>query len=184
MRTKTLLWALAFSTWLLVAGFASAAEKAAQAPPTPKLKHHFSLAGKGETHVDGDTVGEVDVSAADSGGRYTLLDERWQPTFSVKPHYHATHSETFYIVSGKVEWTVGGEAHVMSAGDAVHIPAGTVHAVRVVGNEVLHTLMIYEPGGYEDHLRRQESYTPEQLNDPEVIALLRELNDFHPVKTK
>ena len=40
---------------------------------------------------------------------------------------HATHCETFYFVSGEVEWTVGGESHRLKAGDAVYIPPNTVH---------------------------------------------------------
>jgi NIPSNAP/Cupin domain len=37
------------------------------------------------------------------------------------------------IVSGKVEWTIGGETRVVKGGDAVHIPPNTVHSVKVVG---------------------------------------------------
>jgi len=48
----------------------------------------------------------------------------------------------------------------------------------------LHTLMIYEPGGYEEHIAREQSYTDEQLKDPKVRDELRRLNDFNPVATK
>lgn len=119
-----------------------------------------------------------------SEGRYTILDEIWKPRFSVSPHYHATHCETFYVVSGEVEWTVGGESHRLKAGDAVYIPPNTVHSVRVPDGKNLHTLMIYTPGGYEEHIERERAYSDKQLKDAKILDQLRRLNDFHPVVQK
>jgi len=164
-----------------------AAPAAHAADPGPRpVKHHFSLGGKSKTyHQRADpVVSEVDLSAEDTEGRYTFLDEIWNPGFKVSPHFHKTHAETFYIVSGQVEWTVGGETHVMGAGDLVFIPPNTVHSVHVVGDKPAHSLMIYDPGGYEEILERQDKYTPAQLETPELKAQLRALGDFNPATPK
>jgi quercetin 2,3-dioxygenase len=157
-------------------------------PPYPtlgprRLIQFFSFAGKRPSYPD-DGTSDVAVSSADSSGLLSLQDELWEEDFQVGPHRHKVHAETFYILSGRVEWTVGGEAHVLYAGDAVHIPANTVHSARALDGKKLHTLLIYKPGGYDEYLERQASYTPEQLKDPKVRERLRVLSDFNPVEKK
>ncbi|MBS0613282.1 MAG: cupin domain-containing protein, partial [Proteobacteria bacterium] len=159
---------------LLLAGFCLGADK-------PNHTHHFSLPGKNDTYVEDGTEATVNLSAAQSEGRVSVQDEYWPPGYKVQRHFHKKHAEIFYIVSGKVEWTVGGEAHVMGAGDMVYIPPNTVHTVKTVGNEEMRTLMIYEPGGYEDYQLNEVGYTKEQLKTPEVKAKLRKLGDFNVV---
>ena len=83
-----------------------------------------------------------------------------------------------------MEWTVGGETHVLNAGDAVHIPQNTVHSVKVVGGKEMHSLMIYESGDYENQVKYAATFTPEQRKDPKLRAQLNELSDFHPVEQK
>lgn len=152
----------------------------AQAPK--KAGAHFSFTGKRPTfHEDNIENIEVVVSGRDSEGNMSLIESYWTPAFSVSPHYHTMHAETFYIISGQVEWTIGGETHVMKAGDLVHIPANTVHAVKVIGPEKMHSLMFYQSGGYEEAVSLEAALTPEQRKDPKVRALLTGLTDFHPV---
>lgn len=173
-------------TALLAAGVAAAYATTSLADNLPtRQAHHFSFAGKRPSfRQEGTTKSDVAVSAVNSGGWMTLQDEIWYPTFAVSPHWHKTHNETFYVVSGRVEWTVGGETHALSAGDSVYIPANTVHSVKVLDGKNAHMLMIYNPGGYEEHMAREEAYTLEQLKDTKIRDQLRELNDFHPVSDK
>ncbi len=156
--------------------FACAAALAQDAP-----RHHFSFAGKRPSHDRKEVVSDVALSSVQSEGRFSILDEIWHPEFVVGPHFHATHSEVFYVMGGSVEWTVNGEAHVMKTGDSVYIPPRAVHSVRVMGGKPAHMMMIYEPGGYEDHIQREKVYTGEQMKDPKIKAELRQLNDFQPV---
>lgn len=151
----------------------------AQAAQPVKPAQHFSFAGKRPTFKEEHVRPEVVVSGVDSEGDFSLIDETWSPAFRVPAHYHKAHAETFYIVSGQVEWTVGGKTQVLKAGDLVHIPAYTVHSVKVIGPEDMRTLMLYQPGGFEEHMWFQESLTPEQLKDPKVQKLLATINDFH-----
>ncbi len=169
-------WAAAGLAALLpcLPGFISA-----QAPR--KAAQHFSYPGKRPTfHEDNIEKIEVVVGGADSEGRLSLIESIWTTKFSVAPHYHKLHAETFYIISGKVEWTVGGQTHVMGPGDAVHIPSNTVHSVRVL--ETMHSLMFYQPGGYEDQVALADFYTPEQRKSPRVRAHLNAMSDFNPVE--
>jgi quercetin 2,3-dioxygenase len=148
--------------------------------PQP-AQHRFDLKGQGEMFRSADETSEVKLAAVDTDGRFSFLDEIWKPGMTVPPHYHKRHAETFYVVSGQVEWSVNGETHVMGAGDLVYIPPDTVHSVKVIGAKDVQSLMLYEPGGYEYHARRETLYSPEQLKQPEISGKLHKLNDFNPV---
>lgn len=148
--------------------------------PEPAMPH-FSLRAKGETYQPENEVSEVKLSAVQTDGRYSFLDEIWKPGMAVPPHFHAEHTEVFYIVSGQVEWTVGGETQVLGPGDLVYIPADTVHSVTVVGDKDVQSLMLYNPGGYEYYWRREQQYTPDERKEPEIQRMLRAKSDFHPV---
>jgi quercetin dioxygenase-like cupin family protein len=152
----------------------------AEQPAT--VRHHFSFNGKRPVvDQEGKVLSGVALTAEDTEGRLTFQDEIWKPGFNVVPHFHKKHFEVFYVVSGQIEWTVAGETHLMGAGDLVYIPAKTIHAVHVVGDKEAHLLFIYEPGGYEDQMARDASYTPEQLKDPKIRKEVRRLDDFNPV---
>jgi len=143
-------------------------------------KHVFSMSGKRSSfEEDGVTDIEVVVTKAQSEGRYTIMRSRWLSTFEVIPHYHKDHSETFFVLDGQVEWTVGGETHLMNPGDAVYIPPNTVHSVKVVGGKDMHMLMVYEPGGYEEQADYKMNFTAEELEDPEIKDRIRKKSDFH-----
>jgi quercetin 2,3-dioxygenase len=150
----------------------------AQAPK--KATQHFSFAGKRPTFQEANIEKiEVVVGGADSEGHLSLVESIWTTKFSVTPHFHKLHGETFYIISGKVEWTIGGRTQVLGPGDAVHIPSNTLHSVRVL--ETMHSLMFYQPGGYEDQVTLEAFYTPAQQKDPKVRAHVNLMTDFNPV---
>ena len=150
--------------------------------PPQRGQHYFVLHGKGQMFPDlKDESVEVKLTAAQTEGRYTVQDELWHPGFDVPPHFHKEHAEVFYLMDGQLEWTVGGETHLMSAGDLVYIPANTVHSVHVVGNKDAHDLFIYQPGGYEHYEVREGSYSKEEREKPQIRNMLREESDFNPV---
>ena len=52
-----------------------------------------------------------------------------------------------------MQWNVGGETDEIGPGDLVYIPRDTSHWAQVVGDEPVHAIMLYEPGGFEIGLR-------------------------------
>ncbi len=109
------------------------------------------------------------LTADDTNGRYSIVDEEFPPDM-----------RSFLIVSGRMEWTVGGETQTLGPGDLVYIPPDVRHFTRVVGDEAAHAIMIYEPAGYELNLRRRVRLTPEQQRDPENRRRMMELSDVVP----
>jgi len=159
---------------------------AAQAPA--RGVHHFALADSTPTHSGPDdpqkpdspiTTWKVPLSGADTEGLVTLQDEIWSAQFDVPLHFHKKHAETFYILDGEVEWTVGGETHVMHPGDLVYIPPNTPHKVRVIGGKPMHTLFFSLPGGYEDQEALRGKFSKEEMNAPAAKAYSDALDDFN-----
>ena len=48
---------------------------------------------------------------------------------SVLPSHHHIHEQSSNIITGSVRYTVGGEEHIVNAGDSVMIAADVPHAV-------------------------------------------------------
>ncbi len=146
----------------------------------PKQPHKFFL-GDSPKQEDSEVITQFIIGDADSAGLFNLINDHWKVGFKVGPHYHKCHYEIFYLKAGKAEWTVNGETHNMKAGDAVFIPANSIHSARTLGDKPAEFLMYYFPGSYQAHRERESQYTEEQLKDPKIQEMLRQLNDFNPV---
>ena len=111
-------------------------------------------------------------------GRYSIVDWLFQPELSPPPHVHHSHSEVFYFVSGRMEWTMNGETQVMEAGDLLYIDGrrtritwGEVAAQGLpVGGEEVRAILIYEPGGFERGAIESVALTDGQRNDPAFMS--------------
>ena len=69
-------------------------------------------------------------------GRVEMINWALLPTGkSFAPHYHEDMQEVFIIIQGKAEITVDEEAEHIDQGDAVVIPAGSVHKMKNIGAE-------------------------------------------------
>jgi len=176
------------------AGFASAlvmvaiaaplwtpANAAAEKAQSAVAKHLFVKRAEAEMYNLPNAESRIMLTADQTDGRYSIVDEVFKAGMQSTPHHHTYHAETFLILKGQMEWTVGGETQTIGPGDLVYIPPDTAHAVKVLGKEDVHAIMIYQPGGYELNLRRRLSMTPEQMKDPKTMRMMMELSDVVPV---
>ena len=70
------------------------------------------------------------------------------PGTDVPDHVHQS-TEIFYILSGELEQTSEGKVKTLSAGMACLVPANTPTHHTVKGNDPVHALVIWAPGGEE-----------------------------------
>lgn len=63
----------------------------------------------------------------------------------VKAHYHASHDEIVYVISGKGVMTVGLETRALKAGDLIYLERGILHSVVNKGAQSLVALSIMSP---------------------------------------
>jgi mannose-6-phosphate isomerase-like protein (cupin superfamily) len=85
------------------------------------------------------------LNGRDTAGAFDLLELSAGPDgIGPPPHIHPNTHETFVVVEGSVEFTVGAEKTVAHAGTTVHVPPGVPHAFRYAGpgrNRFLATLI-------------------------------------------
>lgn len=71
-----------------------------------------------------------------------IVENEFAPGETAADHSHP-HTQIMYIIEGKIETTVGGETHILGAGDAVYVRSDTVHGLRAL--EETRMLDIFSP---------------------------------------
>jgi quercetin dioxygenase-like cupin family protein len=108
--------------------------------PTDRRGQRFDNPVTGETvvlitdpriHPDGVLVGQLTVAP---GGRVAA------------PHRHATLTERFVVLAGRITFLIGGEEHDLGPGDRAEVPPGTVHDWWQVGSETAEVVAEVDPG--------------------------------------
>lgn len=66
-----------------------------------------------------------------TGDTMTLSVVTFEPDSVVSEHAHP-HEQVGYLISGRLEFTVGGLTRVLGPGDRWKIPGGVLHTVRAV----------------------------------------------------
>jgi quercetin dioxygenase-like cupin family protein len=75
-----------------------------------------------------------------------VIDMRFGPAFEgVDLHAHDDHVDSFYVLEGEAEFTVGGEVFRAPPGTYVAAPAGVVHGFRSAGDVDLRILNVHAP---------------------------------------
>jgi quercetin dioxygenase-like cupin family protein len=83
-----------------------------------------------------------------------LLEITFDPGSGVDPHFHKGHSDSFYVLEGEVEFHVGDEVFVATAGAYVLAPPNVVHHFRNVSDEPVRMLNLHTPGGFVEYRRQ------------------------------
>ncbi len=121
----------------------------------------------------------VKVSANDTGGMYTLMEDNLKPGFELGLHLHKYHSETFYILSGPIDFYVDGDWMTAEAGTCLHIPPGVPHACSLAeGVTGARMLMIYQPSGFDQYLAELATLNEADFADQAKMADLNEQYDI------
>jgi len=105
-----------------------------------------------EKLVFGEVTIVIKVSAEDSGGAMTVLEEV-PPMVDTPLHVHSREDELFYIVEGEHVITLGQREHRLGPGEAIFAPRGIPHAQRRVEPGVGRELVVLTPGGFEQFFR-------------------------------
>jgi mannose-6-phosphate isomerase-like protein (cupin superfamily) len=124
------------------------------------------------------------ATGASTDGRFGLY--RWDAgprSGGAAPHFHRTMSESFFVVSGRVELYDGKEWVDAGPGDYVYVPEGGVHGFRNQSDEPASMLIIFAPGapreGYFEAIAERAAGRP--YSDEEWTALC-ERHDNHFVE--
>jgi mannose-6-phosphate isomerase-like protein (cupin superfamily) len=91
----------------------------------------------------------VKLGAADTGGRYSLLEDVTPAGAGTPLHVHHREDEGFYVLEGDYLFEASGERFEAHAGDFVFVPKDTPHRFLNIGQSSGTMLLTLEPGGLE-----------------------------------
>jgi len=81
----------------------------------------------------------------------SMFDWTLPPGFSTGTHVHRVQEETFYVLEGEGEWTIGGELIRAKPGAYVFIPPGVPHNIANVSDKPMRMIMTVSPPGHEHY---------------------------------
>ncbi len=121
----------------------------------------------------------VKVSAADTGGQYTLMEDNLKANFALGLHLHRHHAETFYVLEGEVDFFIDGDWMTATQGACIHVPPGIEHACTLArGCEAGRMLMIYQPSGFDGYLKELSQLTDTDFEDSAKMDALNNKYDI------
>ncbi|MCR4301437.1 MAG: cupin domain-containing protein [Sulfuricaulis sp.] len=98
------------------------------------------------------------------------------------PHIHSREDESFYIVRGSLEMSLGDSTVQAKAGDFVFIPRGTAHHFKNVGKDTAVQLVTFVPAGMENYFIEVFPVASDRSAAPPPVTedLIRKLHEHAP----
>jgi quercetin dioxygenase-like cupin family protein len=116
----------------------------------------------------------IRLRGADSGGVLSVVESHDVPGGGPPPHVHQREDETFQILEGAYEWTVGGKTFVAQKGATIFAPRGIPHTYRYLGQTPGRLMCIITPAGFEGFFEEIGAMSPSEQQDiPRVMEIGR-----------
>ena len=119
----------------------------------------------------------IKASTESTAGRLGMVEFTHPPDFATPPHVHHAEDEAFYILEGAMKGFCGEAQWRATAGDFVWLPRGIPHGYAIDGDDVLRTLAITLPAGFERFVRdggepakERALPPPSELDVPKLVA--------------
>ncbi len=87
----------------------------------------------------------------DTGGRFALLEHTSPKGLSAALHVHSQEDEAWWIVDGRLRFTIGDDDHRVERGAFLYVPRGVRHRI-VVESDRATMLTMVTPAGLEEFL--------------------------------
>ncbi len=132
---------------------------------------HIPKDGGKAVHVLGISM-LIRIHGRDTGGVLSVVESHDVPGGGPPPHIHHREDETFQILEGEYEFTVGGQTISASQGTTLYAPRGIPHTYRCVGQKPGKLMVTLTPAGFEEFFETIGAMTPEeQQNIPRVVEI-------------
>jgi len=114
----------------------------------------------------------IRVHGRDTGGVLSVVESHDVPGGGPPPHLHHREDETFHILEGEYEWTVGGETFVARAGATIFAPREVPHSYRYLGQNCGRLMCVITPSGFEGFFEEIGALNPQEQQDiPRVLGI-------------
>jgi quercetin dioxygenase-like cupin family protein len=117
----------------------------------------------------------VRIHGRDTAGVVSAVESHDVPGGGPPPHIHTREDETFQVLEGDYEFTVGGSSFVAGKGATIFAPRGIPHTYRYLGQAPGRLMCVITPAGFERFFEAVGALTPEQQQDiPRVLGIAKE----------
>jgi quercetin dioxygenase-like cupin family protein len=116
---------------------------------TPSILAQHEQQGEAYWFLDGLSL--VKVSSAQSGGAFSLIEDRLPAGRETPYHLHHRDDETFYIISGEATFMSGSQKIRGVAGSVIYLPRNIPHGFRA--ETAARLLILTTPGGFDEFVR-------------------------------
>lgn len=89
------------------------------------------------------------LAASATEGRLSVFESLDQPGYGPPRHIHKVEDETFYVLSGEVEFWQEGQTTRHGPGDVVFVARGRNHTFRIIGESAARMVTVMTPGGFD-----------------------------------
>lgn len=126
-------------------------------------------------------------TAKDTSGALLEMEATYQPQSAEPPvHFHPSQAEDFLILEGEMVLRMHGETRILKAGDRLHIPSGTPHAMWNNGPAIAVTNWQVRPALNMEHFFETTIglAADGRTNDkgvPNILQTALTVNKFAPV---
>jgi mannose-6-phosphate isomerase-like protein (cupin superfamily) len=100
------------------------------------------------TWFNGDIL-TTKLTAAQTDGALGFVEATVPPGGGPVPHIHHNTDETFYLISGELEFLQGDRIISAGGGDLVFCQRGITHRFRNIGIQPAKMILVFTPGGPE-----------------------------------
>jgi mannose-6-phosphate isomerase-like protein (cupin superfamily) len=92
---------------------------------------------------------------------YSLFEYTVPPeTNGPPPHTHTREDESFIVLAGRCDATLGSEQYTLEAGDYLYLPRDVLHAFRNPYAEESRIISVVSPSGIEDYYQALADMPP------------------------
>ena len=114
----------------------------------------------------------IRIHGRDTNGALSVVESHDVPGGGPPPHIHHREDETFQILEGEYEFTIGGKTVIAREGTTLFAPRGIAHTYRYLGTQPGRLMCVITPSGFEGFFEEIGALTPEQQqNIPQVLTI-------------
>jgi quercetin dioxygenase-like cupin family protein len=118
------------------------------------------------------------ISSQDTNGTFSLIHGYEVKGLEPPPHIHTREDESFYLLNGEINYTVGNEIFEAKKGDWMFLPRKIQHSFQVQ-TDTAEVLIHLSPGGFEDYFREMSEpakglYIPPRPQGPPDVKKIVE----------
>lgn len=105
------------------------------------------------------------ISGDDTNGSFALMHGFEMQGLEPPPHTHTREDESFYVMDGEINYTVGNNIFNAKKGNWVFLPRNIQHSFKVVTKQA-EVLIHLSPGGFEGYFREMSEPAKELVIPP------------------